>query len=35
MKKEYSSLEIELISLSNKDVITASDDDIIGDDMFD
>lgn len=35
MKKEYISLEIELFILNDTDIITASSDDVIGDDIFD
>ena len=35
MKKEYISLEVELIILDNQDIVTTSDNDVIGgDDIF-
>jgi hypothetical protein len=36
MKKEYISLEIDLVLLDTQDIVrTSSDHDIVGDDMFD
>ena len=35
MKKEYISLEVDLVFMAEQDIITASGDDIIGDDIFD
>ena len=34
MKKEYISLELELVYLDEQDIVTMSKNDIVGDDIF-
>ncbi len=35
MKKEYVSLEFEIVLFDSQDIVTASDDDVFGSDIFD
>ena len=35
MKKKYNSVEIELLPASQIDILTLSEEDLIGDDIFD